>query len=97
MVQSGPNGPEWSKVVQTGPNWSKWPKVIQIVQIGPNGRKWSKWSKPRNFRKVVFSGTPCTRPFADLTDVTLADEDSNSILADNAKREIQSNDVIQVM
>ena len=30
--------------------------------------------------------------FADLTDVTLADEDTNSILADNAKREIQSND-----
>ena len=26
------------------------------------------------------------RPFADLTDVTLADEDTNSILADNAKR-----------
>ena len=31
-------------------------------------------------------------PFADLTDVTLADEDTNSILADNAKREIQSNE-----
>ena len=31
--------------------------------------------------KVRVSQTP--RPFADLTDVTLADEDTNSILADN--------------
>ena len=31
---------------------------------------------------------------ADLTDVTLADEDTNSILADNAKREIQSNEAM---
>ena len=38
-----------------------------------------------------------TPPFADLTDVTLADEDTNSILADNAKREIQSNEAMQVM
>ena len=30
--------------------------------------------------------------FADLTDVTLADEDTNSILADNAKGVIQGND-----
>ena len=37
------------------------------------------------------------RPFADLTDVTLADEDTNSILADNAKREIQSDEAMQVM
>ena len=36
-------------------------------------------------------------PFADLTDVTLADEDTKSILADNAKREIQSNEAMQVM
>ena len=34
---------------------------------------------------------------ADLTDVTLADEDTNSILADNANREIQSNEAMQVM
>ena len=38
-----------------------------------------------------------TIPFADLTDVTLADEDTNSILADNAKREIQSNEAMQVV
>ena len=31
------------------------------------------------------------RPFADLTDVTLADEDTNSILTDNANRTFQGN------
>ena len=30
-------------------------------------------------------------PFADLTDVTLADEDTNSRLTDNANRAIQGN------
>ena len=34
---------------------------------------------------------------ADLTDVTLADEDINSILADNAKGAIQGDEPIQVM
>ena len=34
-----------------------------------------------------LSETPC----ANLTDVTLADEDTNSILADNANRAIQGN------
>ena len=38
-----------------------------------------------------------TTPFADLTDVTLADEDTNAILADNAKRTIQGNEAVQVM
>ena len=33
----------------------------------------------------------------DLTDVTLADEDTNSILADNAKGAIQGNEAMQVM
>ena len=33
----------------------------------------------------------------DLTDVTLADEDTNSILADNARRAIQGNEAMQVM
>ena len=37
-----------------------------------------------------------TTPFADLTDVTLADEDTNSILTDNAIREVQGNVVMQV-
>ena len=35
-------------------------------------------------------------PFADLTDVTLADEDTNSILIDNANRSIQGNVAMQV-
>ena len=30
-------------------------------------------------------------PFVDLTDVTLADEDTNSILTDNVNRAIQGN------
>ena len=35
------------------------------------------------------------RPCADLTDVTLADEDTNSILTDNANRAIQGNVAMQ--
>ena len=38
-----------------------------------------------------------TNVCGDLTDVTLADEDTNSILADNAKRAIQGNEAMQVM
>ena len=34
---------------------------------------------------------------ADLTDVTLADEDTNLILTDNANRAIQGNEAMQVM
>ena len=37
------------------------------------------------------------RPFADLTDVTLAGEDTNSILTDNPNRAIQGNVAMQVM
>ena len=37
-----------------------------------------------------------TRPCADLTDVTLADEDSNSTPADNVKRAILGNVAMQV-
>ena len=33
----------------------------------------------------------CNRPCADLTDVTLTDEDTNSILTDNANRAFQGN------
>ena len=36
------------------------------------------------------------RPFADLTDMTLADEDTNSILADNDNRTIPGNVAMQV-
>ena len=38
-----------------------------------------------------------SRGFADLTDVTLADEDTNSILTDNVNRAIQGNEAMQVM
>ena len=37
-----------------------------------------------------------TRPCADLTDVTLADEDSNSTPADGVNRAILSNVAMQV-
>ena len=37
-----------------------------------------------------------TRGFADLTDVTLADEDSNSIPTDDVNRAIPSNLAMQV-
>ena len=37
------------------------------------------------------------RHFAHFTDVTLADEDTNSMLTDNAKRVIQGNEAMQVM
>ena len=37
------------------------------------------------------------RGFADLTDVTLADEDTNSILTEKANRAIQGNVVMQLM
>ena len=36
------------------------------------------------------------RGFADLTDVTLADEDTNSILTDDANRTIPGNIAMQV-
>ena len=36
-------------------------------------------------------------PFEDLTDVTLADEDTNSILTDSGNRAIQGNVTMQVM
>ena len=38
-------------------------------------------------------GSSCLKlsiPFANLTDVTLADEDTNSILTDNANRAMQA-------
>ena len=36
------------------------------------------------------------RRFADFTELTLADEDTNSILTDNANRAIQGNVAMQV-
>ena len=45
----------------------------------------------------VVSRKQTLRACADLTDVTLADEDTNSMLTDNAKRVIQGNEAMQVM
>ena len=42
---------------------------------------------------VQMSTTPC----CNLIDVTLADEDTNSILTDNANKAIQGNVAMQVM
>ena len=41
--------------------------------------------------RVAQPGGQLRNLWLDLTDVTLADEDNNSILADNAKTEIQGN------
>ena len=48
---------------------------------------------PRSPGPIYVSGSQCVteRGLWNLTDVTLADEDTNSILADNAKIEIQGN------
>ena len=46
---------------------------------------------------LVVSNSVSKRPCADLTDVTLADEDTNSILADNDNRAIQGNVAMQVV
>ena len=44
----------------------------------------------------LWVGVSVTVRFADLTDVTLADEDTNSILTDNANRALQGNVAMQV-
>ena len=53
------------------------------------------------YRTQVYLGSDLwvsvfKRPFADLADATLADEDTNSILSDNANRAIQGNVAMQV-
>ena len=45
---------------------------------------------------LVLSHSVSETPFANLTDVTLADEDTNSIQTDNAKRAIQGNVAMHV-
>ena len=40
---------------------------------------------------LVVSNSVSKRPCANLTDVTLADEDTNSMLTDKANRAIQGN------
>ena len=44
----------------------------------------------------VVSNKLIPRGFADLTDVTLVDEDTKSILTDNANRAIQGNQAMHV-
>ena len=44
----------------------------------------------------VLSNKLLPRGFADLTDVTLVDEDTKSILTDNANRAIQGNQAMHV-
>ena len=46
---------------------------------------------------LLLSHSLTDTPFADLTDVTLADEDTNSILTDNANRAIQGNVAMQII
>ena len=62
------------------------PKTLGTIFIGPRCPWSDLW--------VLVSLTHT--PFADLTDVTLADEDTNSILIDNANRAIQGNVAMQV-
>ena len=45
----------------------------------------------------VVSNSLTNTSFANLTDVTLADEDTNSILTDNANRAIQGNVAMQII
>ena len=45
---------------------------------------------------LVLSHSVSETPFANLTDVTLADEDTNAILTDNANRAIQGNMAMHV-
>jgi hypothetical protein len=51
VVQSGPSGPKWSKVVQSGPKWAK------VVQSDP---KWSNvnQSRPMYWWKAIVSWPP---------------------------------------
>ena len=44
----------------------------------------------------LFVSNSLSIPFADLTDVTLTDEDTNSTLTDNANRGIQGNMAMRV-
>ena len=46
---------------------------------------------------LLVSNKQTETPFANLTDVTLADEDTNSILTDNANRAIQGNVAMQII
>ena len=62
-----------------------------------------QWNGPYFYQTQVNLGSDLwvrmslTDVWLDLTDVTLADEDTNSILTDNVNRAIQGNEAMQVM
>ena len=64
-------------------------EIITRIFIGPR----CPWGP------IFGSGCPSVRHrrFADLTDVTLADEDTKPIITDNANRAIQGNVATKVM
>ena len=77
-----------------------------VMQISPI---LSNEGRPRLTERMVFIGPRCpwsdlwirlsltnSHTFWNLTDVTLADEDTNSILTDNANRSIQGNVAMQL-
>ena len=63
-------------------------RIHVLIFIGPRYLGPDIW--------VQVSGCLTPRRFADLPDATLADEDTNSILTDNANRAIQGNMAMQV-
>ena len=78
--------------------------VSALFEVG-----WSRTVSPKiGVFRPLFIGPRCPwsdlwirvslteRAFADLTDVTLADEDTNSILTDNANRAFRGNVAMQV-
>ena len=65
--------------------------LISALFIGPR----SPWSDL--CVRMSITNKQTTTPFVDLTDVTLADEDTNSILTDNVNRAIEGNVAMQVL
>ena len=85
------------------------PNICHPTHPQQQCNKKSSSEKPTNlpteyfYRTQVYLGvdlwvrvSQTHRPCADLTDVTLTDEDTNSILAVNANRAIQGNVAMQV-
>ena len=81
-----------------------WPPVLSVAEPSEETYFQSHHgsSRPRNtVFGPIFIGPGCLSlthtPFWNLTDVTLADEDTNSILTDNANRAIQGNVAMQII
>ena len=80
------------------------PQAASLTSGKENWTKTQDFVSPCLYRTQVNLGSDLwvrmsvrKRHRADLTDVTLADEDTNSILTDNANRTIQGNEEMQVM